>query len=156
MHKHLRALAANSDSLSRRVASRGEPFRFHDGLVAALKAHHRRQSEERLAAGGRWRDNGLVFATGIGTPLEPRALNEDFERIVGSVDGLRRVRLHDLRHACASFMIAQGVHPRVVMELLGHSQISLTMNTYSHVMPDAMKEAVRAVETLLGTPAAAG
>jgi integrase len=111
---------------------------------------------ERLAAGSRWRDNGLVFTTGIGTPPEPRALNKDFDRIVGSVKGLRRVRLHDLRHACARFMIAQGVHPRVIMELLGHSQISLTMNTYSHVLPDAMKQAVCAVESLLGTATAAG
>ena len=92
---------------------------LHDGLIAALKAHRRRQSEERLAVGSRWRDSGLVFKTTIGTPLEPRALNEDFERILGGVEGLRRIRLHDLRHACASFMIAQGVHPRVVMEMLG-------------------------------------
>ena len=96
-----------------------------------------------------------MFTTGIGTPLEPRALNEDFDRIVAKA-GLRRFRLHDLRHACASFLIAQGVHPRVVMELLGHSQISLTMDTYSHVMPDAMREAVRRMEALLGRPAVAG
>jgi len=107
-------------------------------------------------AGSRWRDHGLVFTTGIGTPLEPRALNGDFERIVGGVRDLRRVRLHDLRHACASFMIAQGIHPRIIMEILGHSQISLTMNTYGHVMPDAMKEAVYAMQALLGRTDAAG
>ena len=128
---------------------------LHDGLIAALKAHRRRQLEERLLAGAQWVDNGLVFTTGKGTPLEPRALNKDFDRIIAKA-GLRRVRLHDLRHACASFLLAQGVHPRVVMELLGHSQISLTMDTYSHVMPDAMREAVRLMEAVLGRPAVAG
>jgi integrase len=127
---------------------------IHDGLVAALRNHRRRQFEERLAAGSRWHDGGLVFTTGIGTPLEPRALNEDFERVVMAA-GLRRIRLHDLRHSCATFLLAQGVHPRVVMELLGHSQISLTMETYSHVLPDAMREAIGRMEALLGKAAAA-
>lgn len=90
-----------------------------------------------------------MFTTGIGTPLEPRALNEDFDRIIAKAE-LRRIRLHDLRHACASFLLAQGMHPRVVMELLGHSQISLTMNTYSHVMPDTMREAVERIGAILG------
>jgi integrase len=80
---------------------------LHDGLVVALKAHRRRQLEERLAAGSRWQDSGMVFATGIGTPLEPRALNEDFDRLVVKA-ALRRVRLHDLRHACASFLVNAG------------------------------------------------
>jgi integrase len=127
---------------------------IHDGLVAALRNHRRRQFEERLAAGSRWHDGGLVFTTRIGTPLEPRALNEDFERVVMAA-GLRRIRLHDLRHSCATFLLAQGVHPRVVMELLGHSQISLTMETYSHVLPDAMREAIGRMEALLGKAAAA-
>jgi integrase len=127
---------------------------IHDGLVAALRNHRRRQFEERLAAGSRWHDGGLVFTTGIGTPLEPRALNEDFERVVMAA-GLRRIRLHDLRHSCATFLLAQGVHPRVVMELLGHSQISLTMETYSHVLPDAMREAIGRMEALLGKAATA-
>jgi integrase len=128
---------------------------LHDGLVAALRAHRRRQLEQRLSAGAQWVDSGLLFTTGKGTPIEPRALNEDFDRIVAKVN-LRRVRLHDLRHACASFLLAQGVHPRVVMELLAHSQISLTMNTYSHVLPDAMREAVERMEVVLGKPAVAG
>ncbi len=78
---------------------------LHDGLVVAIKKRRRCQLEERLAAGLRWQDSGLVFTTSIGTPLEPRALNEDFNRIVANA-ALRRVRLHDLRHACASFLLA--------------------------------------------------
>jgi integrase len=127
---------------------------LHDGLVAALKTHRRHQLEERLAAGSLWIDGGLVFTSGIGTPLEPRRLNADFERIVAGAS-VRRIRFHDLRHSAASYLLALGVHPRVVMELLGHSQISLTMETYSHVMPDAMREAVGRIESMLGKPAAA-
>ncbi|MFL6043857.1 MAG: tyrosine-type recombinase/integrase [Propionibacteriaceae bacterium] len=63
--------------------------------------------------------------------------------------GLRRVRVHDLRHTAASLMLAQGVSPRVVMEILGHSQISVTMNTYSHVTPASSREAVARVEGML-------
>jgi integrase len=65
--------------------------------------------------------------------LSPRNDYRDFQRLVGTAD-LRHVRLHDLRHTAASLMLAQGVSARVVMEILGHSQISVTMNTYSHVM----------------------
>jgi integrase len=80
--------------------------------------------------------------------LSPRNDYRDFQRLVGAA-GLRHVRLHDLRHTAASLMLAQGVSPRVVMEILGHSQISVTMNTYSHVTPTSSREAVARVEGLL-------
>ena len=63
--------------------------------------------------------------------------------------GIRRIRLHDLRHLCASLLIAQQVHPRVIMEILGHSQISLTMNTYGHLMPGATQAAANALDDLI-------
>lgn len=63
--------------------------------------------------------------------------------------GLPRMRLHDLRHLCASLLLAQGMHPRVIMEILGHSQISLTMNTYSHA---ATQAAAQALDGLLAPP----
>jgi integrase len=84
----------------------------------------------------------------LGTPLSPRNDYRDFQRLVGAA-GLRRVRLHDLRHTAASLMLAQGVSPRVVMEILGHSQISVTMNTYRHVAPASSREAVMQLESLL-------
>ena len=61
------------------------------------------------------------------------------------------MRLHDLRHACATLLIAQGVHPRVVMEILGHSQISLTMNTYGHVTYALQRDAAAQVDALLAS-----
>jgi integrase len=68
--------------------------------------------------------------------------------------GLPDIRFHDLRHSCASLLLAQNVHPRVVMAILGHSTITLTMNTYSHVMPQAQRQAVDLLQGLFATPAA--
>jgi integrase len=111
-----------------------------------LKVRHEQQETDRLAAGVEfWEDWGLVFTTGFGTPLSPRNDYREFRRLVAAA-GLRRVRLHDLRHTAASLMLAQGVNPRVVMEILGHSQIGVTMNTYSHVTPASSREAVARVE----------
>jgi integrase len=89
-----------------------------------------------------------VFTTHVGTPLFPRNDYRDFRRIVAA-EGLRRARLHDLRHPAASLMLAAGVNPRVVMEVLGHSQISVTMNTYSHVSTSTARDAVGLVEDAL-------
>jgi integrase len=66
--------------------------------------------------------------------------------------GLRHQRFHDLRHACASLLLAEGVNPRVVMEILGHSQVSLTLNTYSHVIPSLGRDAADRLQSLLGVP----
>ena len=66
-----------------------------------------------------------------------------------ALPGLPRKRFHDLRHTCATLLLAQDVHPRVVMEILGHSQISLTMDTYSHVVPSLQREAADRMDTLL-------
>ncbi len=116
--------------------------------VVALRAHRARQLEERLLAGPRWKDSGLVFPSSVGTPMNPRNLNRHFERVLNKT-GLPRKRFHDLRHTCATLLLAQDVHPRVVMEILGHSQISLTMDTYSHVVPSLQREAADRMDTLL-------
>lgn len=117
-------------------------------LMAKLKAHRARQLEERLAAGKRWRDSGLVFTSTIGTPLDARNVLRRFQALTERA-GLPRQRFHDLRHCCASLLLAQGVPPRVVMEILGHSDIRLTMNTYAHVMPVLQREAADMMETFL-------
>jgi len=110
-------------------------------VAKALRLHRMRQIEARLLAGPKWRDMGFVFTTGIGTPIDPANLLDDFKRILKK-SGLPDIRFHDLRHSAASLLLALNVHPRVVMELLGHSQISLTMNTYTHVVPNLLREAV--------------
>jgi integrase len=85
--------------------------------VTALKEHKSRQEAEEDAAGERWTDSGLVFTTAIGTPIEPRNLNRHFNELCDAA-GIRRVRLHDLRHTCATLLLAQGVDGRTIMELL--------------------------------------
>ncbi|HCF99021.1 MAG TPA: hypothetical protein DEV93_00590 [Chloroflexi bacterium] len=88
----------------------------------------------KLVAGSRWKDTGLVFTTPIGTPLDGSNVTKSFQKLLARA-GLPKRRFHDLRHSCATLLLVQNVAPRVVMEILGHSQISLTMNTYSHVLP---------------------
>lgn len=116
--------------------------------VEALKAHRRRQLAERLAA-FEWEDNDLVFCTQAGRPLDARNVARHFDRMCERA-GLGHRRFHDLRHTTASLLLEQGVHPRVVMELLGHSQFSLTMNNYSHVMPVLQREAANRMDEVLG------
>jgi len=117
-------------------------------LVSALRAHRVRQIEERLAIGPRWQDTGLVFTSRVGTPLEPRNLFRHFKSKLRAA-ALPNIRFHDLRHSAASLMLAQNVPLRVVMEVLGHSSIRLTADTYSHVMPPQMTEAVEKVADVL-------
>ena len=75
-------------------------------------------------------------------------MNRDFQKILRDAQ-LPKQRFHDLRHACASLLLAEGLPPRVVMDWLGHSQISLTMNTYSHLMPAAKDDAAQSLQKLL-------
>lgn len=121
-------------------------------VVAVLRAHRKRQAEEQLWAGSRWQDEGLVFTTSIGTPLMGGDVTKRFQAALKAA-GLPRLRFHDLRHGCASLLLAQGVHPRVVMEQLGHSTIALTMNVYSHVIPAAMRDAADRMDAMLGVEA---
>ena len=120
-----------------------------DQLVQALKLRREAQDLDRAAAGEFWEEWGLVFTTSLGTPVGPRNDYRDFRRLLVQA-GLRQVRLHDLRHTAASLMLAAGVNPRVVMEVLGHSQIGVTMNLYSHVAPNVSRAAVEGVAGLLG------
>jgi integrase len=118
-------------------------------VINALCAHRGRQVVERLAAGERWVDLDLVFPSERGTLADGPNVTHRFHKLLKRA-GLPAMRFHDLRHACASLLLVQGVHPRVVMETLGHSQISLTMNTYSHVLPALQREAADKMEAVLG------
>jgi len=116
--------------------------------VAALRTHLVRQLEARLAAGGLWQDHNFVFTTSIGTPIEPRRITREFHELLTGA-GLPVIRLHDLRHTAATLLLAQGVSPRVVMETPGHSQVSLTLNTYSHVLPALQQDAASKMNAIL-------
>lgn len=107
----------------------------------ALAEHHARLQRRDGRIGIPGRPSGYVFGTTTGTPLEPRNLTRMF-RALCEANGIRVVRLHDLRHTCVSLLLAQGVHPRVVMEIVGHSAIEMTMNVYGHVNLDTQRQAL--------------
>jgi integrase len=109
-------------------------------LAEALRAHRAAQNAERLAAGRSWHETGFVFTTPIGTPLDPRNDYLAWRQLLRDA-GVRHARLHDARHTAATLLLVQGVHPRVAMQILGHSQITLTLGTYSHVVPELQRDA---------------
>ena len=117
--------------------------------VAALRRHRARQVEQRLFAGPAWRDLGLVFCTATGGPLDPSHQTATFKLALTRA-GLGSVRFHDLRHTAATLLLAQGVHPKVVSEMLGHATIALTLDTYSHLVPVLHAQAAAAMDALLG------
>jgi integrase len=118
-------------------------------VVRAVKTRRAQQAQERLLAGVEWKDSDLAFTNPRGGPLEPITLHRDFKRLLRAAELPTQTRFHDLRHTAASLLLAEGVHLRVIMELLGHSSISLTANTYAHVMPAAMRDVADRMESIL-------
>ena len=110
-------------------------------LIRKLREHRTRQLEERLSAGEFWQENDMVFASSIGTPMEPRNLNRHFSQLLTDTK-LNHMRLHDLRHFCASLLLAQGVPLKTISEILGHSQISTTADIYAHLSEETKREAI--------------
>jgi integrase len=119
-------------------------------IVLALRRHRTAQLQERLLAGSAWQEHGLVFPNTIGNPLEPRDAVADFKRILAKAGLSASIRFHDLRHSAASLLLAQGVQLRAIMELLGHSSIALTANTYSHILPSVMQDLAEKMDAVLG------
>ncbi|MGW0566173.1 tyrosine-type recombinase/integrase [Streptomyces tauricus] len=123
--------------------------------IAPLRWHRMRQSAARAKAGERWQESAYVFTTRTGRQVEPRNVYRSFTRVAESA-GLRVIRLHDARHGTATLLTAAGVAPRVVMEILGHSQISITMDVYTHVVQDTQREAISHMDRLLKRRPVAG
>lgn len=116
--------------------------------VAPLRWQRMKQAQMRNKAGDAWMETGYVFTTRSGRPIEPRNVYRSFTRVAKDA-GLRVIRLHDARHGTATLLTAAGVPPRVVMEILGHSQIAVTMNVYAHVVQDTQREAIGHMDRLL-------
>jgi integrase len=116
--------------------------------VAALREQRRRQAEARLKAGPAWADGNWVFTTALGLPYHPSDVAHRFQRLLEHA-GLPRLRFHDLRHTTASLLLGEGVHPKVVASLLGHSTIQITLDTYSHVTPGLARQAAEALGALV-------
>jgi integrase len=117
--------------------------------LAALRAHRKAQLEERMRLAGLWQDNGLVFPSQVGTPLSGRNLHRHYKALLERAGLPQSTRFHDLRHTCATLLLRQGVNPKFVQELLGHGDVSLTLNVYSHVLPDMGDQAATAMDDVL-------
>jgi integrase len=109
--------------------------------LEALKEHRIRQLETKLKAGSNWQEHDYVFCTLHGTHLNPNHIVDEFKKLLKQA-GLPNIRFHDLRHNAATLLLSLGVHPKVVQELLGHTQIGITMDVYSHVLPGMQQDAM--------------
>lgn len=116
--------------------------------VALLKEYKRQQNEERLQVGPEWQHNDLVFCTHQGKPLIQRNVLRAFKQTLAAA-GLPDLSFHALRHTAATLLLLQGVHPKVVQERLGHSNISMTLDTYSHLIPSMGRAAADQLDALL-------
>lgn len=118
--------------------------------VEVLRRHLLDQKQRRLRAGSAWHDADLMAEIGNGRPIDPGEFTRRFRRIAKDA-GAPRVRLHDLRHAFATMLLASGVHPKIASEALGHSTVGITPDTYSHVLPNMQADAAAAIERALGS-----
>jgi integrase len=118
--------------------------------VASLRAHRDRQHFERQTKGAKWLDHNLVFPNTQGGPYHARNLVREFQKALAAA-GMAPINFHSLRHTCASLLLTQGVHMRVVVELLGHSQVRMTMDLYSHVVPELKCDPAEGMDVFLDT-----
>lgn len=117
--------------------------------MEALRVHLTRQMEEMERLGDLYMDQGLVFTPEAGTLINPTNLRKrGFAKLLERAK-LPKVRFHDLRHTCSTLLFGKGVHPKYVQELLGHANVAITLDTYSHVLPDMQEKAARALEEAL-------
>jgi len=122
-------------------------------VTKALVEHKKKQAAERLKAGPKYAGHDLVFATEKGEPLnQPNLVNRHLKPILVAAKLSESFRLYDLRHSCATLLLAQGEHPKVVSERLGHASVTLTLDTYSHVLPTMQQQAAERLEDVLFGP----
>jgi integrase len=116
----------------------------------ALQQHKREQSGYSLKLGVSYQRHDLVFASELGTPFHWRNLrNRHFKKILESAELSKALRLYDLRHTCATLLLMAGENPKIVSERLGHASVVLTLDTYSHVLPNMQQAATEKLEKML-------
>ncbi len=124
-------------------------IRLTRAAVDGLRNHLERQLEELERMGFLYQPGGLVFATEAGTPINPSNLrNRSFKPLLKRA-GLPNICFHDLRHTCATLLLSQGTHPKLVQELPGHATIAMTLDTYSHFLPSMGEQTAMAIEAAL-------
>jgi integrase len=116
--------------------------------VEALVEHKDHTDLLKRVARDRWRESGLVFTSTVGDGMEAGVVNDNLRRLLAKT-GLRHIRVHDLRHTVATILLQGGAHPKLVQDLLGHSTVTLTLDTYSHVTPALHLEATRRLDEVM-------
>jgi integrase len=130
-------------------SGRGRTIALSATLVTELRAHRVQQAQELLQVGKRLSDDDLVVTQADGSPLRPHSLGQEWVRFLARYGALPRIRFHDLRHAHATHLLASGVHPKVASERLGHSKVAITLDLYSHVLPNMQADAATIVDGAL-------
>src|SRR5207253_2036433 len=119
-------------------------------IVRHLRTHRRHQGEQRLKVGADYQPNDLVFATKLGAPLLLRnLLRRHFKPLLVRAGLPGSIRLYDLRHTCATLLLSANEHPKIVSERLGHANVNLTLDTYSHVLPSMQRAVSAKLERIL-------
>lgn len=117
--------------------------------VDALRAHRQRLDIEREKLSGAWADHNLVFPNTIGRPLDGIRLLQRYFHPLLERASLPRIRFYGLRHTAATLLLGKGINPKIVSEMLGHAQVAITLDIYSHVVPHMQEQAAAAMDSLL-------
>jgi integrase len=146
------ALAETKTAYSRRTVA------LTQTAVDALAEHWQKQQHDKAQMGDQWQELGLVFPNGFGTIMIPHNITKrSFKKYLVKAGLSRDIRFHDLRHTAATLLLASGVNAKVVSELLGHSNVAITLRIYAHVLPHMQQSAVLAMDNMLGiTPEVLG
>ena len=147
--RRTRSQARSGPTFTTPKNGKGRSIRLTRRALEALKTHKAAQNTERLQAGSLWQDNALVFCTHAGKPLDFRNLATASFKPLLKKAGLPDIRFHDLRHTCATLLLARGHHPKLVQELLGHASVAMTLDRYSHVLPGMGDQTAAAMEAAL-------
>ncbi|QYJ15172.1 Tyrosine recombinase XerC [Rubrobacter xylanophilus DSM 9941] len=135
-----------------KTAGSRRSVKLTNASAEALRGHLKRQLAEMDKAGSLWRAgeyDGLIFASETGMPLDRRDLTTRRFKPLLRRAGLPQIRFHDLRHTCATLLLSRNVNPKIVSEMLGHATIAITLDTYSHVLPNMRDTAAKALEEAL-------
>lgn len=116
--------------------------------VKRLKQQQQKVTMQKIINADKWQEHDLVFPNLVGNPIDPNNMIKDFRKLTEKA-GLPKIRFHDIRHTCASLLLLANVHPKIVSERLGHQDIRITLQTYSHVIPSMQGEATQIIEGLV-------
>jgi integrase len=129
-------------------SGKGRTVALSATVIEQLRAHRLQQAEELLRLGVRQTDSTFVYTREDGEPMQPHSLTNAWLKVLSKTN-LPRIRFHDLRHAHATHLLSNGVHPKVASERLGHSRVGITLDLYSHVLPGMQEDAAARVDDAL-------